>query len=112
MVRVDLPSNVVVRSGWDRMDVDIDVLEQGEVDGGIDFTDDFVGPVEIRSAGSKGRGLFTTQSVAAGQLLLKELAFATAARVSQITSNAHSPFPLLTPFTSLTRPRTPRPVPH
>ena len=86
MVRVDLPSNVMVRSGWDRTVADLDALEQGEAEGSGDIMDDFVGSIEVRSAGSKGRGLITTQSVAAGEVLLKEHAFATAARVSQSTN--------------------------
>lgn len=36
----------------------------------------YIGPVEVRLAGSKGRGLFVTKSVKAGDLLLCEKAFA------------------------------------
>lgn len=36
----------------------------------------YSGPVSIRSAGSRGRGLFTTAAVKAGDLLLCEKAFA------------------------------------
>ncbi|KAL2832560.1 TPR domain protein [Aspergillus cavernicola] len=36
----------------------------------------FIGPVEVRQSGTKGRGLFTTKAVKAGDLLLCEKAFA------------------------------------
>lgn len=36
----------------------------------------YVGPVSVRSSGSRGRGLFTTETVKAGELLLCEKAFA------------------------------------
>lgn len=36
----------------------------------------YVGPVSIRTSGSRGRGLFTTEAVKAGELLLCEKAFA------------------------------------
>lgn len=36
----------------------------------------YVGPVEVRAAGAKGRGLFVTRAVEAGELLLCEKAFA------------------------------------
>jgi tetratricopeptide (TPR) repeat protein len=35
----------------------------------------YIGPIEVRSAGSKGRGLFVTNAVKAGDLLLCEKAF-------------------------------------
>ncbi|CAH0004316.1 unnamed protein product [Clonostachys byssicola] len=41
----------------------------------LDFAT-YVGPVEVRPSGSKGRGLFTTKAVKAGELLLCEKAFA------------------------------------
>ncbi|VUC29601.1 unnamed protein product [Clonostachys rosea] len=41
----------------------------------LDFAT-YVGPVEVRPASSKGRGLFTTKAVKAGDLLLCEKAFA------------------------------------
>jgi len=36
----------------------------------------YVGPVSVRASGSRGRGLFTTEAVKAGDLLLCEKAFA------------------------------------
>jgi len=36
----------------------------------------YVGPVSVRASGSRGRGLFTTKAVKAGELLLCEKAFA------------------------------------
>lgn len=38
----------------------------------------YIGPVEIKQTGSKGRGLFTTEPVKAGDLLLCEKAFSVA----------------------------------
>jgi hypothetical protein len=35
----------------------------------------YIGPIEVRPAGSKGRGLFTTKAVKAGDILLYEKAF-------------------------------------
>ena len=39
---------------------------------------DFIGPLEVRDAGTKGRGLFTSRAVAAGELLLAERALCVA----------------------------------
>ena len=36
----------------------------------------YIGPIEVKTSGSKGRGLFTTAAVKAGDLLLCEKAFA------------------------------------
>jgi hypothetical protein len=41
---------------------------------------DYIGPVEVRSAGSKGRGLFLTKHVAKGELLFAERAYAASFR--------------------------------
>ena len=42
----------------------------------IRYVENYVGPVEVRYAGNKGRGLFVTRDVQVGELLFAEKAFA------------------------------------
>jgi len=64
-------------------------LPQKEVpDSYFDNFADFTGPVEVRAAGSKGRGLFLTRSVTAGGLLFVERAFAASAHGSRSQNDA------------------------
>ena len=47
----------------------------------------YIGPVTVRKAGARGRGLFTTKEVKAGDLLLCEKAFAYAFRDPRVVEH-------------------------
>jgi hypothetical protein len=71
-LRVDNPCNLEILSSKgvlpDSRALSYDLFQQ-------DSVDDFYGPIEIRDAGSKGRGVFLTEDVKEGDLLIVEKAF-------------------------------------